>query len=176
ITNINTTTADFAIPAKVGAVKVTTLQGCCYGNTSIKNVELPYGVANILANIQENGAFDGCTSLTSITIPSSVTSIGSWAFSGCTSLTSITIPSSVTSIGRYAFYGCTSLTSITIPSKVTSIGDSAFKGCTSLTSINIPSSVTSIGNSAFKYCTKLAIVKILRADLPIISLGSSAFS
>ena len=44
----------------------------------------------------------------------------------CTSLTSVTIPNSVTSIGRCAFYGCTSLTSITIPDSVTSIGDEAF--------------------------------------------------
>ncbi|MFR6424693.1 MAG: leucine-rich repeat domain-containing protein [Oscillospiraceae bacterium] len=56
-----------------------------------------------------------CTSLTSVTIPDSVTSIGEYAFSGCTSLTSVTIPDSVTSIGECAFYECTSLTSVTIP-------------------------------------------------------------
>ena len=53
-------------------------------------------------------------SLTSITIPDSVTSIGRWAFSGCTGLTSITIPDSVISIGENAFSGCTGLTSITV--------------------------------------------------------------
>jgi len=73
----------------------------------------------------------------SITIPSSVTSIGDMAFSKCTSLTSITIPSSVTSIGSYAFNYCASLTSITIPSGVTSIGSSIFYYCISLTSINV---------------------------------------
>ena len=57
------------------------------------------------------------------------------AFSGCTSLTSITIPNSVTSIGDNAFYGCSSLTSITIPNSVTSIGSNAFYGCNSLVSI-----------------------------------------
>ncbi len=51
--------------------------------------------------------------MTSITIPDSVTSIGSSAFSGCGGLTSITIPDSVTSIGRYAFSGCGGLTSVT---------------------------------------------------------------
>ena len=62
-------------------------------------------------------------------------SIGSYAFSHCTSLTSITIPNSVTSIGHEAFSHCTSLTSITIPDSVTSIGFAAFYDCDSLTSV-----------------------------------------
>ena len=57
-----------------------------------------------------------------------VTSIGQYAFNDCSSLQSITIPSNVTSIGQYAFNGCSSLQSITIPSNVTSIGDYAFYG------------------------------------------------
>ena len=79
--------------------------------------------------------FKGCKSLTSITIPNSVTSIGHSAFRGCTGLTSITIPNSVTSIGNNAFYGCTGLTSITIGNSVTSIGGDAFYGCTGIASI-----------------------------------------
>jgi hypothetical protein len=79
------------------------------------------------------------TSVTSVTIPSSVTNIGDYAFFGCTSLTSITIPNSVTSIGISAFAGCTGLTSITIPNSVTSIGEGALNNCPSLTSINIGS-------------------------------------
>ncbi len=79
--------------------------------------------------------FQGCDSLTSVNIPSSVTSIEWMAFSGCDSLTSITIPSSVMSIEKEAFSLCSSLTSITIPSSVTSIGSEAFYGCSSLTSV-----------------------------------------
>jgi len=90
-----------------------------------------------------DGAFFGCSSLTSITIPDGVTSIGRAAFGACSSLTSITIPDGVTSIGYEAFKNCSSLTSITIPEGVTSIGHDAFYRCSSLTSITIPESLTS---------------------------------
>ena len=92
---------------------------------------------------------------TSITIPSSVTSIESYAFAHCDSLTSITIPDSVTSIGYNAFYNCSNLTSIIIGSDVTSIESYAFAHCDSLTSITIPNSVTSIGDNAFSGCSSL---------------------
>jgi hypothetical protein len=84
-----------------------------------------------------------------------VTRIGNYAFQGKTSVTSVTIPNSVTSIGYAAFYYCTSLTNVTIPNSVTSIGYAAFSSCTSLTSVTIPNSVTSIGSDAFNYCTRL---------------------
>ncbi len=73
-------------------------------------------------------------------IPDSVESIGSNAFEGCTSLTSVTIGNSVTDIGEYAFYGCTSLASVTIPDSVTYIGYRAFHHCNSLVSVIIPDS------------------------------------
>ena len=112
------------------------------------------------------GAFGGCSSLTSITIPNSVTSIGNYTFEYCSSLTSITIPNSVTSIGEEAFLNCTGLTSITIPNSVTSIGNNAFNGCSSLTSITIGNSVTSIGNYAFARCNKMEDVCCLAEEVP----------
>ena len=77
-------------------------------------------------------AFFDCTSLTSVTIPDSVTSIGNIAFAGCTSLTSVTIGDRVTSIGKHTFYLCIRLTSVTIGDSVTTIGNGAFVGCSDI--------------------------------------------
>lgn len=65
------------------------------------------------------------------------TNMSSNAFIGCNGITSVIIPSGVTSIGEYAFYGCSGLTSITIPDSVTSIGREAFAFCSRLTSVTI---------------------------------------
>jgi len=105
-------------------------------------------------------------------IPTGVTSIGEGAFYKAKSLTSITIPNSVTSIGAYSF-GYTSLTSIIIPNNVISIGDGAFNN-SSLTSIEIPNSVTSIGELAFHKSAKLKTV-IFAAESALESIGNAAF-
>ena len=112
-------------------------------------------------------AFSNCTGLASVTIPSSVTSVGNSAFSGCTGLTSVTIPNSVTSIEGSVFSGCTGLTEVIIPNSVTSIGASAFSGCSGFAEITIPSSVTSIESSAFYGCTSLKEV-INKSELNIV--------
>ena len=143
---------------------------CPRGLTS---VTIPEGVTSIYYSSVYSSAFNVCTSLTSVTIPSSMTSIVNYAFSGCSSLTSVTISEGVTSIENYAFFGCSSLTSITIPSSVTSIGEGAFKGCTSLTSVTISEGVTSIGKSAFEGCLNLAKVVIPSS---VISVGNNAFA
>ena len=94
--------------------------------------------------------------VTSVRIPSGVTSIEDFAFMMNDNLKSIKIPSGVTSIGMHTFEGCTSLASVTIGNGVTSIEERVFSNCTSLASITIPDSVTSIGDYAFRSCTSLA--------------------
>ena len=76
-------------------------------------------------------------SVTSVIIPSSVTSIGGYAFGGCNALTSVTIPEGVTSIGMQAFQDCASLTSMVIPNSVTIIESSVFLGCINLKTLTI---------------------------------------
>jgi hypothetical protein len=93
-------------------------------------------------------------------IPGSVIHIGDGAFSGCSSLTSVTIPNSVTSIGSYAFTGCTNLTSVTIPDSVAAIGDSTFQGCSGLSSVAIGNSVSNIGTNAFNGCSSLTAITV----------------
>ncbi|MDE5599926.1 MAG: leucine-rich repeat domain-containing protein, partial [Ureaplasma sp.] len=132
------------------------------------SISLPPSLTLIGSN-----TFYTCTSLTSITIPDSVTLIQWQVFQGCSSLTSITIPKSVTSIGNYAFYNCANLTSINIPDGVASIGQSTFSGCTSLTSITIPNSVTLIGNYAFHSCSSLSSITMPNS---VTSIGANALA
>ncbi len=114
-----------------------------YGDSTSSTTYDTYYIPSSLKSVTVTGgnilyrAFSGCTGLTSIIIPDSVTSIDSDAFSGCTGLTSVTIPDSVTSIGYYTFSGCSGLTSITIPDSVTSIGNWAFRYCEKLQDIYI---------------------------------------
>lgn len=117
--------------------------------------------------------FKQCTSLTVITIPNSVTSIGQNAFSNCSGLTSVTIPDSVTSIGRNAL-GVTGLTTITIPNSVITIDTWSLGGNTNLLTITIGSGVTSIGQNTFKNCSSLTSFTINATTPP--TLGSYAFT
>jgi hypothetical protein len=149
-----------AIPASVGGFPVKTVGGgrtaiFGSGNTSVTSVTIPDSVTRI-----GDYAFDNCIGLTSVIIPNSVTSIGEGALSLCSGLTGITIPNSVTSIGVAAFAGCTGLTRLTIPDSVTSIVDRVFAGCSGLISITIGNGATSIGDAAFESCTSLASLTI----------------
>ena len=118
-------------------------------------------------------AFNSCSSLSSVTIPDSVTSIGRFAFGYCSGLTSVTIPDSVTSIGQDAFWGCSNLMSVAIPDSVTSIENMTFRNCGNLTSVIIGNKVSSIGRWAFRGCRNLTNVTIPDS---VTQIGSWAFS
>lgn len=164
---------DIIVPEKVKGndgveYVVTSLGNSFYGCSSLTSITIPSSVTSL-----GRLCFSGCSSLTSINIPSSVTSLGRSCFGGCSSLTSITIPSSVISLGEYCFDSCSGLTSVSIPSSVTSLGECCFYGCSSLTSVTIPSSVTSLGKLCFSACTGLTSITIPSS---VTSLGSSCFA
>ncbi|WP_308276095.1 leucine-rich repeat domain-containing protein [Prevotella sp.] len=138
-----------------------------WNNKEITTLEIPSSVTSI-----GNHAFYNCSGLTSVDIPSNVTSIGDWAFSSCRGLTSVDLPSSITKMGDFVFNDCERLASVNLPSGITAIGTRAFAWCTSLKSINLPSGITTIGKGAFSGCSSLQGI-----DFPsgITSIGDDAF-
>ena len=139
-----------------------------YGCSGLTSLTLPSGVTSI-----GNYAFSGCRGLTSLTLPSGLTEIGYGTFFNCSGLTSLTLPSGLTEIGYDTFSGCSGLTSLTLPSGVTEIGEGAFASCSGLTSITLPSGVTEIGARAFSGCSGLTSIYVYTEKLP--KMGSSVF-
>ena len=113
--------------------------------------------------------------ITSIEIPSNVTTLGNYVFQGCSRLTSLTLPVGITSIGYRAFLGCSGLTSLNLPAGagITEIGSEAFEGCSGLTSLNLPAGITSIGSRAFQGCSGLTSIYVYAEKVP--KIGWAAF-
>lgn len=133
------------------------------GCSSLTTVMLPSEVRYIGAD-----AFYGCFALSSLVFNDKLHAISSNAFTSCTSLTNVELPASVRIIGSRAFYYCTGLTGISIPEGVLEINSYTFSECRSLTSIKLPNSVETLDETAFKNCNNLHTVIIpahIRADL-----------
>lgn len=147
-------------------------------------------------------AFEYCQSLTSITIPDTVTGIylnafrkcinlrslefgddsqlvviNKFAFEGCENLETITIPASVTSLGGNAFSNCSKLKDVVFKegSSLNEIGSSCFSGCSGIQTITIPDSVTKIDESAFGNCTNLKTISFGESSA-LGEIGRDAFT
>ena len=197
---------NITIPTSVTSIGEVVFEGCTSLESiivdSLNTIYDSRNNANAIIETAKNTLIVGCKN--SI-IPTSVTSIGKRAFDGCTSLNSITIPNGVTSIDSEVFSNCSSLVSITISASVTSIGECAFEECSSLESIVvdplntiydsrnnsnaiiktatnklifgckntiIPTGVTSIGEKAFYNCNSLESITIPSG---VTSIGKRAF-
>ena len=134
----------------------------------LKKIILPDNVKNI-----EYCAFERCTELSFLELPSALTSIGDYVFYECTSLSSLQLPSGLTTIGERAFNDCTGLHSLQLPSELASIGESAFQNCTGLSSLQLPSGLTSIGKCVFLGCRGLTSVSFPSG---LTSIGEFAFA
>lgn len=139
---------------------------------SASTLSIPSKINNYPVTSISFGAFDGCTSLKTVTIPSSFSSVSSGAFRNCTSLENVSVPDTVTLIGAFAFDNCAKLKSINIPNAVLSIDESSFSDCTSLESISIPEATQKIGNGAFSGCTKLNKITLPKS---VTKIGEYAF-
>ena len=147
-----TSLTSITIPSSVTFFGAYVFSNC----TGLKNAVLLNASAfSGRSNSSGSSLFQGCTSLTNVTLPDGMEWLAPNMFEGCNSLKSVAIPSGVTRIYS-AFIRCRGLTSITIPAGVTDVGDFAY--CTSLTSIVIPSSVQYVGSGTFSNCTSLTDV------------------
>lgn len=137
-----------------------------WNNQEITTLEIPTSVTSI-----GNHAFYGCNGLTSVEFPSNLSSIGDWAFSNCSGLTSVDLPSSITKMGECVFYYCKNLSSVKLPSEITAISNGAF-GYSSLKDIELPAGITSIGDDAFVNCSNLQNINLPSG---ITTIGTGAF-
>lgn len=137
------------------------------GCTALTDITFETGITKIADH-----QFDGAP-IKSITIPSTVTTIGMSAFSDCANLTAIDLPTSVTEIESDAFKNCTSLTSVTLSDGLIELGNEAFKGCTALTAVALPDSLTTLGYGVFRDCSALTAVEFPAGIQPLSWSNSS---
>ena len=163
-----TATVELTIPAEIEGRPVTGIANSAFkGDITLSKVTVPDSVVSI-----GDLAFAYCDSLTQIVLPDSVTTVGQGAFLGCTALADVKLSATLTDLGNFAFWGCSALTAITLPDTLTTIGDGAFWNCVALATISVPASVKSIGMAAFMYCDALTEAVVLNAEAVI---GDGAF-
>ena len=138
-----------------------------YSCTSLESVTIPSTVLEI-----NQQAFLGCISLREVVVSDGLKKIGQFAFQNCRALQSITIPSTVVEIEKYAYMNCSSLRAVVLSESLQKIPNMAFSTCSSLTSITLPSTINEIGKFAFWDCSRLREVVVHNEGVQI---GETSF-
>ncbi len=191
ITGYSGSAANLTIPSRLGGYKVTKIDdGSFKSNNNLVTVIIPSSITTIEGYYSNDGAFQYCSKLKSVTFEkgTSDASIGPFAFADCPSLESVYIPRNYVSVGAGAFKGdlsitsfeweksssnyanqtigseafknCSNLSDICLPTTLKSIGEGAFANCSSLKNVVIPEGVTFIDESAFISCKKLTTLSL----------------
>lgn len=170
ITQYSGSAAALTIPSSLDGHTVKQIGSYAFGkNTTLTSVSIPETVTEL-----KYSAFEDCTSLTAVTIPGGLTKAGSLSngvFTGCSALTTVQFGSGLVSIPDALFEG-TGLKTITLPESVTSIGPWAFANCAKLEQVSFPAGLTSIDLCAFENCTALTAVTLPKR---LTELGNEAF-
>lgn len=166
----NDYSGDIIIPENVTyndvTYRITSLENGCFNDCSyLKSISLPDGITSLGKN-----CFKFCDNLTSISLPEGLTSLGDNCFAYCYELTSISLPDGITSLGNECFSGCSSLKSISLPDGLTSLGYECFRGCSNLTNISLPEGLTSLNSGCFESCCSLTSIN-LPTSLTSLSAG-----
>lgn len=147
--------AELIVPDKIASRTIVGLDDYVfYNNTVLRSIDLSQAVHLKTIGI---GAFRGCTSLQSLTVPETVEYLSEYMLTDCTSLTSLQINMSPRIIPAEMCNRCSSLESVVIPDSVQEIRRYAFGRCTSLRYVEIPESVQTIAQSAFSNCPDLTL-------------------
>ena len=152
---------------------VTTIAGSAFKSSAITSVTIPSTVTSV-----GGSAFQQCGSLTTAVFNGADTALSEKVFMICSALSSVSLPTNIVKIPNYAFFGCTSssfgITNIDSLTKLTTIGSSAFQDTNNLT-FTIPDSVTTIESSAFQSANKNSGAITINKTSKLQTIGDSAF-
>ena len=144
-------TGTVTVPSQINGIAIKSIDNAVFENQNITSITLPSSITSIGTN-----SFKNCKSLATVTAPG-LQQVGDGAFEGCSNLTTVDFLETVQSIGNNAFENCSKLANIPSMDNVQFIGANAFKDCSSLTNINLPSGLLNIGDNAFSGCDNLSI-------------------
>ncbi len=159
------------IVSRMNFVRVTPVSKGLSGSVVIPSTVSYDGTKFVVTQIGAN-AFKNCTTITSVTLPGTLSIIEASAFAGCTALETINTPQPLSEIHDYAFDGCSSLKAFSLDASISMLGKGCFRGCSALKTMTFPTSFSEIPDEAFYACFSL---EEIRCPATIMQIGKDAF-